>query len=62
MFGEPDDCSEKELEERLAEAARVAELAEVARVVGVEGRYREVDEYDPVLRWHCRLGEKLKGG
>ncbi|HVW10989.1 MAG TPA: hypothetical protein VHC90_20535 [Bryobacteraceae bacterium] len=20
-------------------------------------RYRNVDEYDPVLRWHCRLDE-----
>jgi hypothetical protein len=56
---ERDDCFEggleKSVEERLAEAALREELRERGRKCGVEGRYLRVEDYDPVLRWHCRL-------
>jgi hypothetical protein len=56
---ERDDCFEsdggKTVEERLAEAALREELRERGRRCGAEGRYLRVDDYDPVLRWHCRL-------
>ncbi len=60
MYGkERDDCFEGEgrqaVEERLAEAALREELRERGRPCGAEGRYLKVDDYDPVLRWHCRL-------
>jgi hypothetical protein len=60
MFGkERDDCfesgPEKAVEERLAEAALREELRARQRPVGAEGRYLRVEDYDPVLRWHCRL-------
>jgi hypothetical protein len=60
MFGkERDDCFRgeggKTVEERLAEAALREELRERGRKCGVEGRYLSVEDYDPVLRWHCRL-------
>ena len=52
------DYFEKELslEERMAEAAFPDRLMAEARVLR-EQRYRSVLDYDPVLRWHCRLVE-----
>ena len=51
------DCRESEagVEERLAELALRESLRGATRVVGDEGRYEDVEGYDPVLRWHCRL-------
>ena len=54
---DPGDYSERGLsvEERLAAAELRDRLKTAARPAGAEGRYRGVQEYDPVLRWHCRL-------
>lgn len=56
---ERDDCFEgeggKPVEERLAEAAVREELRARQKMVAAEGRYLRVEDYDPVLRWHCRL-------
>ena len=46
---------EDSLAEKLAEGALRDRLAAGARNVGDEGRYEGVEEYDPVLRSHCRL-------
>ena len=45
------------VEERLAQAALQDRLKEARRMVGDEGRYEDVGEYDPVLRSHCRLDD-----
>ena len=56
---ERDDCFEggdgKAVEEKLAETAVREDLRARQRPVGVEGRYLRVEDYDPVLRWHCRV-------
>jgi hypothetical protein len=45
------------VEERLVKAAVRDQLRMGAGIVGPEGRYSGVGEYDPVLRSHCRLVE-----
>lgn len=48
---------EKSVEERLAESARREEVEAHTGQRGAQRRYPHVGEYDPVLRWHCRLDE-----
>ena len=55
------DGSAGSVEERLAAAALRDRLRAGARIVGLEGQYRGVAEYDPVLRSHCRLVEPRGG-
>ena len=52
-----EDCRESEtgVEARLAELALRESLRVAGLVVGDEGRYEDVGDYDAVLRWHCRL-------
>jgi hypothetical protein len=50
-------CDESEsLEERLARRLAKEAIWERGRVVEVGEVYGGVEEYDPVLRSHCRLG------
>lgn len=46
-----------EVEQRLAARELADKIRSARRVVGLEGRYECVSEYDPVLRSHCRLVE-----
>ena len=47
------------LVERIRQAARVRSAEEAASAFAGPKReqYASVDDYDPVLRWHCRLDE-----
>ena len=45
---------EKSAEERLAGAALRERVRMAGQIIGEEG-YRDVGDYDPVLRSHCRL-------
>jgi hypothetical protein len=55
------DCfgdRKKSVEERLAEADLRDRPSSAERYVRAEGGYRNVDQYDPVLRSHCRLDQE----
>ena len=56
------DCYDdgKSVEVRLAQADLRDRLGALQRVVPGEGGYRNVDQYDPVLRSHCRLDEEVR--
>ena len=58
------DCfssfSEKSVEVRLAEAALREQVWALQRTNAGERGYLNVDQYDPVLRAHCRLDEPVQ--